>query len=351
MPNFDGGHYFLTVFAPIRTDTITVSQVATSGEDRVVRADGSEIQIENRRDRSSVELLRKQLALLPTARQCAATADVALNSPFARNKRTHFLRFTVVDDVVFNGRDPKDAILTAIRGPNPIIAQPVDHLPVPYLMMTIDFDAKDGADATRDGYLQELWADAEPALRAVFEYCYDFDRRVTDGTSFARYIKDCQIETLMSFNDYHVQNPTQLVGMLPSFPTCKWSIGSIIVIAAALFATWWVTDFIEYDWLRVLVMIAAGLGYVAVAAYFTVHALTKAGMKPFPTAPSSDLKSVLKAVYLQQHFADFALTNQGADAATLQANFKAFVQEHRPDDIAGPTQEPGVLGVRKGAGQ
>ena len=93
-------------------------------------------------------------------------------------------------------------------------------------------------------------------------------------------------------------------------------------------------------------MIAVGFGCVAAAGYLIAQALIKAGMRPFPSAPFSDLKSVLKAIYLQQHFADFALANQGVDAATLQANFKAFVQQHRPNDVEGPTQEPGVLGIR-----
>jgi len=64
---------------------------------------------------------------------------------------------------------------------------------------------------------------------------------------------------------------------------------------------------------------------------------------PLPTAPDSDLPSVLKALYLQQRFTDFAIAQQGADDEALYAAFKEFMDTHKPTDVNGPTQPPGVI--------
>ena len=74
----------------------------------------------------------------------------------------------------------------------------------------------------------------------------------------------------------------------------------------------------------------------------------RTGNKPFPTAPDSDLRSVLKALYLQQKFTDFAIQNQGADDTALQTNFGAFLDEHKPGDLDNPTQQPGVISSSDG---
>ena len=64
---------------------------------------------------------------------------------------------------------------------------------------------------------------------------------------------------------------------------------------------------------------------------------------PFPAAPDSDLPSVLKALYLQQRFQEFAVAEQGAGDAALHAAFGRFLAKHRPDDLGWPTQEAGVV--------
>ena len=43
-----------------------------------------------------------------TALQTPATEHIGLNSPFARDGRTHFARFAVIDDAAYNGRDQRD---------------------------------------------------------------------------------------------------------------------------------------------------------------------------------------------------------------------------------------------------
>ncbi len=72
------------------------------------------------------------------------------------------------------------------------------------------------------------------------------------------------------------------------------------------------------------------------------------GKEAFPTAPDSDLRSVLKALYLQQKFTDFAIQNQGVDDTALQKNFGAFLDEHKPGDLDNPTQHPGVIDSSNG---
>jgi hypothetical protein len=73
-----------------------------------------------------------------------------------------------------------------------------------------------------------------------------------------------------------------------------------------------------------------------------------AGMKPFPTAPNSDLKSVLKAIYLQQRFVEFAVENQGKSADDLYRGFGGFLVQHQPTNLEGPTQKPGVISTPRG---
>ena len=117
MPTFDGGHYFLTVLVPIRTDVMK--------DDRGVT--------------SPVHALRKQLSMLPTAAETPACGGG--QSPFARNKRNHFARLFVIDDVAYNGRTGQSVVLTEIRKTKLTVAQPQDHLTCPFLLFAADFEA------------------------------------------------------------------------------------------------------------------------------------------------------------------------------------------------------------------
>src|SRR5208283_1983804 len=107
MPTFDGGHYFLTALAPIRTGVVK---------------DGKT---------SPIHALRKSLDLLATAEQ---TPDCQGQSPFARNTRNHFARFVIIDDVAYNGRVTQNSLGLALQNAlskvkiNLVVAQPQDHL-------------------------------------------------------------------------------------------------------------------------------------------------------------------------------------------------------------------------------
>ncbi len=126
MPTFDGGHYFLTALVPIRTHTVEDGHTFTS----------------------PVHALRKQLALLPTAAQTPACGGG--QSPFARNAHNHFVRFVIIDDVAYNGREQANVLWTLLKKINPTVAQPQDHLTCPFLYFGAEFDAASGADDARD---------------------------------------------------------------------------------------------------------------------------------------------------------------------------------------------------------
>ena len=332
MPNFDGGHYFLTILAPIRTDTLEDGATHTS----------------------PVHALRKRLQSLATA----PPTPGARQSAFAQSLRTHFARFIIIDDVAYNGRDEENTFLGLITGNNEklVVAQPQDHLSCPFLLFAVDFDAAGDADSERDSYLAELWSTMRTELHEIFRFCQGFDDNVKDGPSFARYIAGCQIETTMSFNDYYSDPPN-----LPAwqFEPYKWRLiasgGALalgllatLVLFVALLFTPSVQPALGYAVALTLIG-AALLALVALAAYTS---LMMAGAKPFPTATDSNLPAVLKALHLQRTFTRFAIDNQmlaaGSDAASaqkLQDAFAKFVVDNKPDDVGAPTQAAGVIGI------
>ncbi len=312
MPNFDGGHYFLTVLAPIETQ-------------RLVEHDGLRS--------SAVHMVQSALATLPTARQTEATEWLHLGSPFARSTRTHFARFAVLNDTIYNGRDPENALAIALLGPNPVLPLPFDRLTTPFLMLAIDFDAASGDPAEVKAYLAELWHLMEAELTAVFRYCVGFGQ-VRDGASFADYIVGCQVETTMPFNDYWTEAPpltsilNTLIGM------------AVFVVVLGVIAGWAMIG-AGVPWGCAVVTALIGTIIVALVAAYVM--IMQKGQMPFPAAPHSDLLSVLKSLYLQQRFTRFAIETQGLDDAALHERFGKFLADHKPDDPTGPTQPPGVV--------
>jgi hypothetical protein len=57
------------------------------------------------------------------------------------------------------------------------------------------------------------------------------------------------------------------------------------------------------------------------------------------------LDEQLKALYLKQEFARFAVEHQGLDAATLRTRMQAFLQQVAPTNLAAPTWPPGKYGL------
>jgi hypothetical protein len=325
MPTFDGGHYFLTALAPVKTSPIP---------------DGSAIT-------SPVHALRKQLDLLPTAQQSVCSRGN--QSPFTKNTRNHFARFVIIDDVAYNGRATENTICLLLRNAlskikiNLVVAQPQDHLTCPFLFFGAEFDAASGADAERDSYLATLWATMEPELRKIFTHCERFDS-VNDSASFAKYIASCQIETTMPFNDYYV-DAKETVKSLPAWPADQ------ILIPAGLGAILFLLGFVVWFIFRGgIMLLLVGAVVLAAGLWLAYATLMRAGAKPFPAAPDSNLPTVLKALHLQRAFTRFAIDNQllVADpnsAEQFHDNFRDFVAVNQPDNLATPTQQPGVIGI------
>lgn len=325
MPTFDGGHYFLTALAPVKTSPIS---------------DGSAIT-------SPVHALRKQLDLLPTAQQSVFCRGN--QSPFAKNTRNHFARFVIIDDVAYNGRETENTICLLLRNAlskikiNLVVAQPQDHLTCPFLFFGAEFDAASGADAERDSYLATLWATMEPELRKIFTHCERFDS-VNDAASFAKYIASCQIETTMPFNDYYV-DAKETVKSLPPWPADQ------ILIPAGLGAILFLLGFVVWFIFRGgIMLLLVGAVVLAAGLWLAYATLMRAGAKPFPAAPDSNLPTVLKALHLQRAFTRFAIDNQllaaNPDLAQqFHAAFRDFVAVNQPDNLATPTQQPGVIEI------
>jgi hypothetical protein len=315
MPNFDGGHYFLTTLIPIR-----------SGLCADPRTDATVT--------SHLHELRATLAALPTALQTPATEKIGLNSPFARSTRTHFARFAILDDVAFNGRGQRDPIKVALKlSPQPNVTDPVDRLPCSYLIFVVDFDAANGSDAARDDYLTHLWSLMQDELRGILMHC-DGHERLVDAAGFVRLIRDCQVETTMPFNDYWQGAPP-----LSPLPLKPLLVPAIVAAAALVLGVLAALLFRPGFWWLAL----AGLVALPLALWWAYSRINAAGAQPFPTAPHSDLPGVLKALYLQQKFTRLAIETQGAPPAVLHAAFGEFLAMHRPQDTAAPSQKPGVV--------
>ena len=310
MPNLDGGHYFYTGLFPVRLEPEK-------------RADGS-ITVPS-------HLLRETLASLPNFSQIPG---VNRTSPFARCSSTHFVRLAVIDDPAFNGRDPVDAIKGALTGVDLAEHQPVDHLSRAWLLFTADFDAPENSDDVRDRWARGLWQVMEQELRAIFSPCVSF-HHVDSAETFAGHLARGQIETTMSFNDYWIDKmPARGVSIT------RMVLQFLGVLLLFLAAAWLIDRELNGGW---IVWLAAALLGIGAGLWAVYKLVMRRGVQPFPTAPNSDLKSVLKGLYLQQNFTRFAIAQQGASPNDLHAAFGRFLADVQPANLDDPTQPPGVL--------
>jgi len=336
MANFDAGSYFLTTLAPIRPG-------ATQD------IDGSTVSFRQR--------LATTLATLPTALQSPATERTGVQSPFAQSLRTHLCRFAIIDDAIYNGRPPRNPVLTSLFGPDPIVADRPDRLNAAYLMFTAEIDAvtEDGAalpatlsqaeqDAVRDAWARDIWAKMPETVAAIWGNCVGF-QSVDGPDSFARYLARCQVETTMPFHDYWIAPPD-----LPRLPVKLIAAVALAPLAAlALSLAGWAAGAQKVPLLGLAVDWApwptAGWAALAsAAALWGVYRYAMAhGARPFPPPARADLPSVLKALFVRERLADFAIAQQGADAEALHKAFGAFLAACKPEDATGPTQPPGVV--------
>jgi hypothetical protein len=309
MPNLDGGHYFFSAVVPICNVGIVEHEGMKS---------------------SPVHMLRETLETLPTALQSHAAEKIGIQSPFARSRRTHFVRLFVLDQPFYNGRDHADALISAIKGTDLLAAEPVDSLACPYLMVMIDFDPvdPDGKGEPR-AYFEELWGLMEEELKAIFAYGYGFSK-VTDARSFADFILPCQLETTMPFNDYWVGAPP-----LKALSKATLAFAPIAGLILPWLALW-------MGWGRWPMALGLSIILLLLGLLFDYWLIMSRGSKPFPSS-DAPLKQVLKSLYLQQAFTRFATEQQGQDAAAVGPAFRAFLHKYAPDDLDNPTQPPGVV--------
>jgi len=330
MPDLDTGHIFLTTLAPIKPGA---------------PKDDPEF--------SHVQLVRSALSRFPTAHQSPATQDTQYNSPFSRNSRNHLARMFVLDDVVYNGRDPQNPILAQIEGNKQSVPQPVDRLRCAYLVFCADIDAitKDGDPLparlspeeqieVRKAYARELWETMREELTEVYSNCYGFEG-VDTADGFANYLELCHVETTMPFHDYYLKLPK--FNVLP-FKTLVAGVAAPFVFGVLALLLWLVgvANLPVLGWSS----LASWIWSFAVGgalAYGAVRYALWNGRKPLPPGKYDDLPSVLKALYIQQKFADFYIDHQGATDEELYEAFGEFAREHKPYDRVSMTQKPGVI--------
>ncbi len=364
MPNIDSGSYFLTAFFPIRHfpagDTPYVEY--TTADNQVMRL-------------LPFQDLRHTLSVMRTAHQGPATfwdgekngVKIRSNVPcqFAGNLRTHFTRFFVIDNAVYNGRNPSNVISDTIINiaqtklknvpvinrfigkPSSLLdAQPVDQLSHPYLAWFTDIDAPNGTEEDLDTYLEELWGQMKDKLTEIFQHCHGFDKENMDAAKFVKFVRKGQIETVMPFHDYWNEPPalgtflqkghsmaTKTVGLAGAIATIVTFFGLVIHFFNWLFfnaggTSWWLVFFL----ISLLITI-----------YVVYRDIMNFGQLPFAKAPKSSLPWVLKSLYLQQKLVDFAGQNQSGDAEKLHENFGKFLSEHQPKNEFEPTQPAGTI--------
>nr|WP_137677803.1 hypothetical protein [Parerythrobacter lutipelagi] len=310
MPNIDTDCYFLTAFVPVRNEGMV--------EHRGIQC-------------SPIDAVRSYLELMPTALQSPETEEIGLNSPFARNLRTHFARVVVLEQPYYNGRNPSNPVIDQIRNVDLLKPEPSGQLSCPYLMVFIDYDLLDpSGEGEPRRYLEELWDDMADELRSIFGYCYGFED-VIDGQSFATYLMRCQLDSNMSVHDYWWQ-PEKLPS-LPFIPLLALPVLALLLPLAAALLGW-----IQWPWA------IAGAVLLPLAAFFGVYRLILAvGPRPWPASPDASLRNVLKGLYLQQAFTEFAIEQQSRDPAERGAAFRTFLERNRPADLESPTQPAGVI--------
>jgi hypothetical protein len=357
MANYDAGHYFLTMLAPLKPGMNTLAGGKPGFSHRQTVLD--------------------QLAAMKRSEISLASHSTPDQSPFAANTMTHMARFVLIDAPPYNGREDGDTLLSEVFRStksllsrcfsigNPMAPQPADRLGAPYLLFAADFDAPDGGDNSLRRFTDTLWETMAEELKPIFGQCYGFET-VADAAGFFAYVKKCQVETTMPFNDYwRPQAEAQLTKMelslpLPgggsssSGPGLPW--GKIGLFALGFWLLSLVGGLLLREgsalqhfahgvarWGLVAVLVLTVL--LAVFVPWLYRKIMKAGAQAFP--PGATLPDVLKSIYLQQRFLEFVVANQGKSDAELQVAFGQFVAAHAPDNEASPTQRPGLIRTAK----
>ena len=332
MPNFDTGHYFLTILSPIK-------------EGSMVNEKGESISF----DQNLQDILR----ILPRALQSPTTEQIGINSPFSQEKSTHFCRFAIIDDIIFHGKERSNVVIRSLLKINPLDNDHIDKLNSKYLLFTSDFDAvmnigdslpeklsKKEQNDIRDAYARRLWDKLKEELQNVYSNCIGFEA-VKNADDFAKYIEKCQIETSMPFNDYWITPPKLPKKNLFSIisPAVVTFIGSIVSLLFYLSGK----PYLPFLNIPSGSTFVYGIIIFIIIVYLIYRYILWSGEKPMPPGKFADLPSILKSIYIQQNFKEFAISAQLMNDAELYSNFEKFLQQNKLYDLTSKTQASGVI--------
>jgi hypothetical protein len=211
-------------------------------------------------------------------------------------------------------------------------------LPCPYLLLVVDFDAPGGTAAELRAYLRDVWTNMRADLEPVFKHCHGYAQKAVSADGFADYVIDCQLETTMPFNDYWPASP-------PLAALSKWLLGFASLAAAlAVGAGLWVLlGAAAHGALHIALIVAVAVLAIAAGLCVAYRIVMARGARAFPMAPNSDLRSVLKALYLQRELIAFSLKMQGRANQEIFDAFGAFLARVNVDDPDNPSQSPGTI--------
>lgn len=361
MPSFDGGHYQLTALIPLRQER----ENGASWDWK--RGPSSEQTVQ--RPGSVADSLRELLSSFRSVdvpdleTESAAEGRVARAIPFSGNDRTHFARLVVVEHLAYNGRQNGDTLIDMFRG----FAQPwlpaalrlkmtdeVDHLPRPYLLILIDFDSPDGSRESVEKYLLDLWGSMQQEWAAILKHCHGFTQaEERQAASYVDLILHHEIEsnfsyaiypwgaerarrwqpTLGKFRSRRSANRSGLLFGYIGIPLLELLVAMLLIALLGrtiLFNPWFI-----------------GLSLFALALKPLVwHQFLRRANEPWPALEGTDLRSVLKALFLQNsllHMLETWQQRSVAGSPSLLSHFRHFLDVTRPHDLQGPTLKAGSV--------
>lgn len=140
MANKNGSTYGLTILSPIK-----------GGHDR---------------NACPVDILRDYLRALPKGTK----------SPLCKVSPTHLARFSIIDDVFYEGTTARE-----------------DHLKSKYLWLNSNFDGE------LDDYLESMFDNMPDEIEAIWQNCVAFPGIAAGKEKWKQYMFKCQIETTFFF--------------------------------------------------------------------------------------------------------------------------------------------------------
>lgn len=347
MPSFDSGYYAFTALIPLLPDDT---------DWRLWRW--------SRQSSSVPHSLRELLSSLPTVDVPAGGGDkgggaaVTRAIPFSGCDRTHFARLVVVEELAWNGREGSDTLLELLWGAlGWFDHRPADRLPCPYLLVLLDFDAPDGSSASVEDYLLELWPSMEQEWTLILSHCLGFDpapgRR---SQSYVELMLRHEIDSTFPYTGY-AWAAQQARLWDPATGRFRSARANALPRALQLLIVWLVLLL-----LVLLVPALVGLGIRLTASEGRLLLLLLAGLAlllpllwsrlyaeafaPWPAQPGTDLRSVLKALFLQSRFLELVEQSQRGGTAgnpSLRRRFRQFLEETQPHDVDVPSLRPGSI--------